>query len=336
MTIKRQHAMNTSTARNAVILTITISMILAGVFGAGDNLLASAKKPQPVIEKSNGFPSGEHFNLNIHGKKSDYNCDPSPGGKSIFVPEWGTSIIEFISNKKASLTELVAIDRCAEQFDLDPAQVQLPRENEGYWVFARILAKPNNGPNNEPSQVILYPRPDLLQLCNDDDGTGTVIDGFGEFTSCSDSNIDGVMPLGLVTNSGAFKQTEQGLERFDSTATNGKGKSKAIDITQMFIWTGYICDATLDIVAPFGDITAADVEANPVLLLLYDTNVVDGMIDAIEFQAFLDAECDFADEQWVFGLADLVIYGLEYENKGSKLVQIRFYPVDTTEFIPST
>ena len=77
--IKRQHAMNSSSARNAIILTITISMIIAGVYGAGENLLASAKKPQAVVEWSNGFPSGEHANLNIHGKKLDppFNCDNS-------------------------------------------------------------------------------------------------------------------------------------------------------------------------------------------------------------------------------------------------------------------
>lgn len=334
MSMRNIQAKMTSPVRNTVILTITISLVFAGVFGASDPLQANAAKPQPVIEKSNGFPSGEHFNLNIHGKKSDYNCDPSSGGKSIFVPEWGTSIIEFVSNKKSSLTELVALDRCAEQFDEDPAQVQLPNEDEGYWVFARILAKPNNGPDKEPSQVILYPRPDLLQLCNDDNGTGTVIDGFDQFTSCSDSNIDGVMPLGLITNGGAFKQTEQGLERFDDTATKGKGKSKAVDITPMFVWSGYVCEATLDIAEPFGEITLADVEADPILLALYDTDL-SGTINDVEFQAFLEAECTFADEQWVFGLADLVVYGMEYENKGSKLVQIRFYPVDTTEFIPA-
>ena len=50
MVTKRQRVMNTSSARNAVILTITISMIIAGVYGAGENLLASAKKPQTVIE----------------------------------------------------------------------------------------------------------------------------------------------------------------------------------------------------------------------------------------------------------------------------------------------
>jgi len=35
-------------------------MIFAGVYGAGENLLASAKKPQAVVEWSNGFPSREH------------------------------------------------------------------------------------------------------------------------------------------------------------------------------------------------------------------------------------------------------------------------------------
>ena len=54
-------------------------MIFAGVYGAGENLLASAKIPQAVVEWSNGFPSREHWTVNIHGKKLDppFNCDNS-------------------------------------------------------------------------------------------------------------------------------------------------------------------------------------------------------------------------------------------------------------------
>jgi hypothetical protein len=36
---------------------------------------------------------------------------------------------------------------------------------------------------------------------------------------------------------------------------------------------------------------------------------------------------------WIFDIADLVVYGWDYQNRGSKLVQIRFYPDDQTEYI---
>ena len=35
---------------------------------------------------------------------------------------------------------------------------------------------------------------------------------------------------------------------------------------------------------------------------------------------------------WIYDIADLVVYGWDYKNNGSKLVQIRFYPNDQTEY----
>ena len=45
-----------------------------------------------------------------------------------------------------------------------------------------------------------------------------------------------------------------------------------------------------------------------------------------------DGVCRAYDEEWIFNIADIVIHGLEYENNGSSLVQLRFYPTDTTSF----
>src|SRR3989338_7869688 len=121
-------------------------------------------KPAPVIAWSNGFPSGEHYNLNIHGKKSGFSCDGSPGGSSIFVPEYGQSLIQFIQNKKSSLTTLNVIDPCSFSAS-DPAKIQLPTGE--YQVYARILAKPGQTKKQTEEQrgVIFYPR--LIDACND-------------------------------------------------------------------------------------------------------------------------------------------------------------------------
>ena len=67
---------------------------------------ALATKPGEDVNP-NGFPSGAHHNLNIHGKKLDFNCDsmvPDEDGYfggSIFVPITGTDIeIVMQSGKK--------------------------------------------------------------------------------------------------------------------------------------------------------------------------------------------------------------------------------------------
>lgn len=450
--------MNTSSARNAVILTITISMIIAGVYGAGENLLASAKKPQAVIEWSNGFPSGEHANLNIHGKKLDpfFNCDNSkeaePFGSSIFVPIEGTSEINFVSNKRASgFNILQVLDPCADPFGntgpLDPALIQLEAvEMQVYW---RILGKPNNG--NSPSAVMLT-HPKLIDACNflpafadnsvvgalDPDaqangGTGLVLvpfnadekyvdvntngvfdagdsiyrdfgtldevdgadtllydggaliadgtalepfdpaeqheddsgnianefdgdetvylsaDGFvtendirlanaitqgfpedegGEVLDCTDASIIG---LGLITNKGAvFKKTEFGLERFeDPEPVKGKGKSKAIEITDLFTWSGVICNVAVDTDGD-GILEPEDFGETDASIAAITGDFVLPLTDA-EFQEFLAVQdgCQEFIETWIFIIADIVLYGFDYENNGSVLTQMRFYPTAT-------
>ena len=80
----------------AILMVVMLATLLVG------NSVAMAAKPdgsngtKDVIAKSNGFPSGEHYNLNIHGKKADYVGDPTPGGNSVFILEYGKSTIQYV------------------------------------------------------------------------------------------------------------------------------------------------------------------------------------------------------------------------------------------------
>lgn len=315
------------------IATVLVLMLAVVVIGTSTVLAA---KPQNVINKSNGFPSGPHFNLNIHGKKDGYICNSTAGGGSVFVSLYGTSTIQYVSNKKASLTELRVLDPCAESFDGDPIKVQLPSEGEGYYVFARILAKPNNGSNGGESSVVLYPNP-VLQACNDDPANPDP--NFGNYTDCSDA----LLALGLVTNRGVYQATEAGFVRFDpNTDEKGKGKSKAQDITGLFMWTGYVFDASLDINGD-GVIDENDLDTNGNGVIdegdegyAYDVNG-NGIIDPDEMEAWVADQVEagnatFYDNVWVFNIADLVVQEQDIVNDGTKLLQVRFYPVATTEF----
>jgi hypothetical protein len=446
-------------------LFVVLSMITAGVFASN---FADAAKPQAVIDWSNGFPSGEHSTMNIHGKKAGYNCDNSLEGKelygsSVFVPMFDTSEINIVSNKRSSITEGKAIDPCAAPFgqpgnNNDPALYQLPTgEHQVYW---RILGTPNNGNgqgNNDGSSEARITFPTLIDQCNflpvafedgtivqsfdpdvglllvsfgalekhtddgveffqntesiyfDADGSGTVspsdellyglpvLDGTvligfdesekhedntgttanvfeldetiyldqgildivdagdtrianaasqglpedqgGDAISCEDETLVG---LGLVNNKGAFKKTEEGLERFGDESVKGKGKSKAVEITDLFIWSGVVCDASLDISGPDdipdGQLTlhdfpglTEDIEAAAKAAGVFTD---DDVIDNAELQAYLATldECTEFTDEWVFNVADIVLYGFDYENNGSSLTQIRFYPTATTEF----
>jgi hypothetical protein len=333
----------------AIAVTLTFFMVAVQTVSAG--------KPSEVVGWSNGFPSGPHFNLNIHGKNNDYICTPEPGGGSVFVPEYGDSEIQIIQNKKSSISELTVHDKCAEAFDGDPVQVQLPAGH--YQVYARIIAKPAKP--NEPRDVSFSPK--LVDACNDTtvydlngdgavdvsdlslldtngdgnidefddpdfngDGVADQLDvdmwtsTFGELIECTDSTLIG---LGIVTGSGAFTKDNQPLSRTT-------GKNKAVNVTEMFMYSGLVFDTSLDLNGD-GDLTLDDL-----------TSDLDGDsdIDSDDFELWITELVasglvidSRTDPMYIFDIADLVVYGWDYKNNGSKLVQIRFYSDDQTEYI---
>jgi hypothetical protein len=278
-----------------------------------------AAKPLSVIEISNGYPSGPHDNLNIHGK-SDFTCDPTEGGKSLFISEYGDSTITYVTNKKSSVTELIVLDKCAEPFDGNPAKVQLPYENEGFYVFAAIKAKPNNGKNAEESSVILSPNL-VRQACNDTDIANP---DFPTYTECPN---DDLLALGLIVGSNVYEATDIGFVRFEDQSAKGKGKSTGKDITDLFKWTGWVFDASLDSNGD-GVIDANDVPST------YDLDS-SGAIDDAEYENWLDdlnidGLATYYENEWILNIADLVVTDQDISNDGVKLLKLRFYPVATT------
>ena len=325
-----------------VTATLLIVTLLLGT------TVVTAAKPDgsggtnDVIAKSNGFPSGEHFNLNIHGKQADYIGDPTPGGNSVFILEYGNSTIQYVTNKKAPLTELYVLDPLAEAFDGDPATVQLPYEAGGYYVFGRILAKPNNGNLQPVSSIILYPN-QAVSACNDN---VTANPDFPYYTECPD---DPLLALGLIVGPNLYTAEPEGYVRFDPGVTKGKGNSKATDITRLFTYTGWIIDARLDTNGPDGipdgvidqyDIPVADYDGDPLTAPNQDYNN-DGFVNEVDVEAWLTdmaaLESPMAwyfDGEWILNIADLVITEQGLQNDGTKLLQVRFYPVATTLFTP--
>lgn len=280
---------------------------------------AMAAKPLPVIAFSNGYPSGPHDNLNMHGK-SDFTCDSAEGGKSVFISEYGDSTVTYVTNKKSSVTELIVLDKCAEPFDGDPAKVQLPYENEGFYVFAAIKAKPNNGNNAEESSVILSPNL-VRQACND---TDPINPDFPTYTECPN---DDLLALGLIVGNNVYEATNVGFVRFEDQSAKGKGKSTGKDITDLFKWTGWVFDASLD---SNGD---GVIDANDVPLT-YDLDS-SGTIGETEYDNWLDAQnaaglATYYENEWILNIADLVVTDQNISNDGVKLLKLRFYPVATT------
>jgi hypothetical protein len=343
------------------IIIVTLSIMLVAILAIGVSSAMAGKSPK-VIYYSNGFPSGFHSNLNIHGKKMDYICDPTVGGNSIFIPLYSggdeqngyDASIEYVTNRKSFVSELTVLDRCSGFENVvndpsldepDPAKVQIPYEAQGYYVFGRILAKPNSGKNCKgetcPSNIILYPNI-VKQACNDSGEIGDPT--FGEYTDC-----EGELALGLIVGENLYKpnpETEV-YERFDPDATKGKGKSKATDITRLFTYTGWVVDERLDVdengVITIDDVPLGDYDSNIATADNHDYNN-DRVEDGDDVTAWLTWESvqdtpmawDF-DTKWILNIADLVVTEQGLVNDGTKLLQLRFYPVETTwfeEYVP--
>jgi len=312
-------------------IKISLSICLAVSMFLTVNYVFAAK-PLDVIELSNGYPSGSHYNLNIHGKEN-YTCDATEGGNSVFISENGDSTISYVTNRKSSISELTVLDKCAEDFDGDSATVQIPFESSGYYVFATVKGKPNNGTGGSDSGVLLYPNL-VREACND---TDAVNPDFPTYTECPD---DPELALGLIVGNNIYEATNAGLVRLNTSGTGGKGKSKATDITNLFRWTGYVFDATLDTNGPEGlpdgiiDYWDVPIEYN----LEINGGNENGIIDESEFLTWADAKVDegyasYYENEWILNIADLVVTDQAISNDGTKLLKIRFYPVETTEFI---
>jgi hypothetical protein len=282
------------------ILSIIFSVALMFAFAG----TAYSTKPGQTVNP-NGFPSGEHFNLNIHGKKDGFTCPEQEYdefgnpvyGNSIFIPESGSDVKILMQSgtgkKAAEIQTLQVTDPCTAAFDGNAAIVQIPKSSEGYRVYARTLGKPSDS-------AIMEIMPDLI----------SVEDEFG----------NDLIYLGLVTSNG--------FETPYVSFTRKGGKSTAIDITGLFEWSGDVCYLTSGYCDPVESCTAqqlccTDTDLNGIF---ESCAIKEGDLcpeGSIETTAF----CKTYLNEWVFNIGDFVTYLWDIKNSGIKLLQVRFYPV---------
>jgi len=340
--------------KRIAILLITVAMVVALVFGVSTAMAAkggqgngggtkSDNANDLIVLNNNGFPSGLHWNLNIHGKKDGFNCDSmTAGGASVFVPEYGDATINYVTNnKKDPAGNLTALDPCA--FDDGNVTVQVPYNEWGFDVYARILGKPNHGQTQLESNIMLHPT-QVVEACGNVSGTET---------SCSEVQT----PIGVIVHSNVYVPSPDPavFVRFATQTAPKKGKSTAVDITPLFEFSGFAVDEILDWDGD-GVLTDSDVpgqgscpgNATLIVETKYSSAKVDeydndpnwgdgsGLIDTIgEWLLF---NCDLYEEdntnpycvlfeyEWILNIAELVVAGQNVENDGTKLLQVRFYP----------
>lgn len=294
----------------------------------------------------NGFPSGPHFNLNIIGKNSDFVCPSladyvasTPGQNVIYVRRVDSNIeILMESGAKGpksdpSLTTLKVTDWCSNNIDGSSATLQLPKDAEGYAVYARITGKPGS-----------------------EDGLPTFAFSGREFVSVEDEFGNDLFLLGLINDTGIYDYAGNELYRYDGSKS-GKGVKKAVNITELFQYSGQICaindqttfcSADLSLCTP-GPIVCCvpfvdDGSGNLVEASSCDPTLVgfgacvnqqEGVCpDSITYNGFtttnicqVTTQCKYYDDQWIFNIADFVSVLFGAENNGSYNVHLRFYPL---------
>ena len=275
------------------IMIVGLAVLVVATLIFGSSIVMAAKPDgkggtKDVISLSNGFPSGPHETLNIHGKKANYQCvecvpcttcDPPVQCNVVNIPEYTTEDVKisYVSGRKVKISELTVFDSCAG-FDLpaqeDGAEVWLPYHQAGYLVYARALGKPAKGDPNDP---LYEPRKIIFQ--NEENNNPIVYSLFGEVTEPGDIPL--MLPIGLITKDGAYElmSTEDGqiyLVRFDSEPQGkGRGKTLGKEITDMFMWSGWVFHWSLDL---NGDEAVNELDVEYSCWSAYDTNG-NGIID---------------------------------------------------------
>jgi len=121
-----------------VVAVLTFAIVAMNYFNSSDQ--NTNVQSQAATLRGNGAPSGNHYNLNIHGVPKGVGGDMTGSmGHNIFVPEYGKCRINL------SLGDFQVLDgNCTD----GPASFQLPNPdptNSGvttYSVWARSLGKP--------------------------------------------------------------------------------------------------------------------------------------------------------------------------------------------------
>lgn len=213
-------------------------------------------------------------------RRTDDPAQPGTMGDSISI------LVE--SGRKGPKGKLAAAvlevtDLCTESFPDDgsatgpgdtgdPATFRLPKNEDGYAVYARIHGKPGEvvyedltaTPIGKGTGTCDASAGDVCDPDNDGDGVcenkeTCIGDPSFEFTSrqlmlVEDEFGNDLVAIGLITSEGTFDFEGNPLTRFDNTK-KGKGVRKAVDITDFFTFNGEVCfinDASIQLFCPSG------------------------------------------------------------------------------------
>jgi hypothetical protein len=197
-----------------------------------------AGQPEYVIINSTEYPSGPHFNLNVHGKDSStfLHEEVLSGVKSVFIDEYGDSTTQYVTNKNTNITGLMVEEPCAGCFNDPPndtpAKVLLSFEREALYVFSMVRAISDNEPNlSNPNSIRFHPN--LLVTARND------VDPASPDLPFSIELPDAQL---LKFESNHIRYVHHTIPEefviYDLAPAQGKEKAKPSNVTRLFKWLG--------------------------------------------------------------------------------------------------
>jgi hypothetical protein len=246
------------------VMTICMVLLLCSVGYAGKPMTG---EPDYLVGIGNGFPSGPHYNLLIHGKADTFSCPP----EEFYL------LVTADNNVDGDLDQLVKtcddVDVCTEtDIQIFGNVINIPRVS-GSDPITILMESGGKGPKSKLTTVGLEVTdwctesfPDdgdsapplgdaaILRLQKDEDGYavyGRVLGKPGddgepmfnmipELKLVMDEQGHDLVLLGFVTPSGVFNPEGLPISRYDSGG-KGKGAKKASNITSLFEWSGEVC-----------------------------------------------------------------------------------------------
>lgn len=377
-----------------MILSVrNLKIFAVGLLLVGANVVAA-----PSGKGGNGFPPGTHFNLNVIAKwserdsgnftcpsRDDYQydlvylesitgdpCDPEtyagvnscdlisiPSDRNvIFIPRETSAgqQIDIISggkgNKATAIedkTKLEVTDWCTQAFDDSRAAFFLPENKAGYEIYARLVGKPRKVKDGEPVSMTLIP--DIEAVSTECEVLDENSQPTGVFEPCE------LLHIGTLDSDGiTVKRSGDGSS---NGTVKGKGVNKAVEVTDLFLFTGHVClrpepgfydgldtsgfcldEAGSNICSSIDICCTGDSPTDNDLLFdscgylsgADDPTVGDALTagdgfacDAGRTMYTVDCQGPFVSE-WAFNIADIVDYFLDVQNNGGYVLQLRFYP----------
>jgi hypothetical protein len=221
----------------------------------------------------NGYPSGPHFNLNIHGKNDSFTCPDPQFFFEVTVDGDLFDEIGFGDLVKSCPAGYECVETNEEYFG---NVINLPRDGSEVQIYAESGRK---GPKSKPTATTL----EVTDWCTkpfDNDAASFRLpanpDGYAVYSrvtgkpvenqffevfgrtlttveiecqqgdaDCPSGGVYDLLLLGVVTENGAFVPVGNGDGNFDRVDTSdgrgGKGTKNATDITRMFEFNGSVC-----------------------------------------------------------------------------------------------